>query len=126
MEQIANVLEVNRTTGSPSGYQIIQAANFAGGTFPGGSASLALDPSGITYCVVGAATLATLPADPPLANLAAWTASACPANYFLINAGASAPVVNSAVYKLCTMVETATNGNNPTATTPTFCRTSQQ
>ena len=102
LEQIANVLEINKTT---AGYQPITASLFAGGNFPGGAQTQALDPSGYGYCIAADSTTTTP---------AAWTAAACPTGWSTIVG--TTPAAGSTSYKLCTSKEIG----------GVLCRTSQQ
>ncbi len=116
LKAISDVLEVNKTQG---GYQTLSPSKFTSGKFPNqvdiSGISYALGPSLDWLCIASATV-----ADQPAGN---WTSpAACPTlpvAFSLISS--SLPAVDTASYKICTLLEEISAGNRKV-----FCLSNKQ
>ncbi len=117
LEAIGNALEVGKT---PSGYQILTGASFAGAIFPGGGAqTFATDPQGYPYCISAVASVANSVVDITWTNTGATASCATTAPAYSKLDGTTTPAANSTQFKICTRLE-----NRGTAAV--FCKTNVQ
>jgi prepilin-type N-terminal cleavage/methylation domain-containing protein len=115
LEQIANVLEVNKTSVANgailAGYQPLTPQQFASSKYPGGTPA-ATDPQGYAYCIASSTT-STNP--PTSTGMAAWSGTTCPTvsgvTYTQVGFGSPAgPATGSLSYTICAIQEGLSGG----------------
>lgn len=132
LEQIANVLEINRTSTTPVGYQNTSNVYWGGNVYPGGNTAQALDPQGYPYCISYSYLSTTMAAEPTLPLSTSWDDSpvACITGvggtfYIVGNAGTSGSPPTSitpgtiTAYRVCTRLENRSSAK-------AFCRINVQ